>query len=56
MICEGKLYLNSSRWQYISDHAKVNRLLSEILSYWIIEKIERKPSCYLNYDSVLKIK
>ncbi len=22
-ICEGKLYLATSRWQYISDHAKV---------------------------------
>ena len=21
-ICEGRLFLNSSRWQYISDHAK----------------------------------
>ena len=21
-VCEGKLYLNTSRWQYISDHAK----------------------------------
>ena len=21
-VCEGKLYLSSSRWQYISDHAK----------------------------------
>ena len=21
-ICEGKLYLNTARWQYISDHAK----------------------------------
>ena len=21
-VCEGKLYLNSARWQYVSDHAK----------------------------------
>ena len=21
-MCEGKLYLNSARWQYVSDHAK----------------------------------
>jgi len=37
VVCEGKLYLNTSRWQYISDHAK--DLIRQMLNVSAEERI-----------------
>ena len=60
-ICEGKLYLNTSRWQYISDHAKdlVRQMLTlsseeritveEALNHrWVRERERFAPKIHLH--------
>jgi len=60
-VCEGKLYLNTSRWQYISDHAKdlVRQMLTvsaeeritveEALNHrWVRERERYAPKIHLH--------
>ena len=47
-VCEGKLYLNTSRWQYISDHAK--DLVRQMLTVSAEERITVEEA--LNHRSV----